>query len=309
MRPFHRLALLLLSATPAFLGCGAAPDPGEEDLPTDTVPGEIRGGAGEGTRQGVVELRFCTTAACKAFTGCTGVPIAKHVILTAGHCVEDFIHSGDLSHVFVEARMKRRGRYMCISGASTNSSGLCSGGHDAIVSSVYRGNHDAASDVAKVSLVLGHADVVDFDLSTLDLAYVYDDTLKPYGRLEGWGYGDNSQSGTGFGTLRSGTFEVDWYGSNHFITINRGAGTCAGDSGGPMMIYANQSGGEPQVVGLVSSHENRLFKDDNCGASGQETRSVRLSAWMSWVQSSGPNYVNCTSIKSPANGRRLWKCF
>jgi hypothetical protein len=77
-----------------------------------------------------------------------------------------------------------------------------------------------------------------------------------------------------------------------------------------MMIYRDKSGEEPQVVGLLSSHENRYFwKDDTCAYSGKLSRSVRLSAHMNWIETTGPNSLSCQEITSPSNGRRLLKCF
>lgn len=286
------------------VGCGAAPESNEDPAESSA---ELRGGQGETERKGVVQIKFCNNASCSSVSLCSGIVVARRLALTAGHCVSDYIKSTEYNHVPVKVRYKYGGQYHCISG-STDGNGDCSDWQDSIVSTVYQGNHDAETDLGKVSLVAGHADILDYWVSDSDLAYIYNDSMSYYGRLQGFGYGDDGAGNTG--VLRTGTFEVDWYGSRHFITINRGAGTCQGDSGGPMMVYGSQSGDEPQVVGLISSHESRYFwRTDTCAASGQKTRSVRLSAWRDWIEGQAPEYVSCYDLVSPANSRKLVKCY
>lgn len=277
-------------------GCGEAATPDSVDT------GALYGGQGETERIGVVHVTT-TVAGATYKNQCTGIVLTTGVILTAAHCVSDWIADpAETSPALAMVRYKKGGVYRCISGPTTPS-GDCAQWSDVRVymnSNYHEG--DADTDIAKVFAV-----AQPYDVGPGDMAEIYEDSMRYTPRLEAFGYGVNTFGGAGVGVLRSGTFEVDWYGSDHFILIDRGARLCSGDSGGPAMVYRTQSGdGEAQVVGLESNGPSTT--SGYCGTYKGQERLIRLSAQMEWIRS-GPYYqLDCQPTISPANGRRVERC-
>jgi hypothetical protein len=280
----------------AAVGCGEAAS-------TDSVDnGALYGGQGETERIGVVEVKTTVPGATYKHE-CTGIVLTTGVILTAAHCVSEWIPDpAETSAALAMVRYKKGGAYRCISGPTTPG-GDCAQWSDVRVymnSNFHDG--DADTDIAKVMAV-----AQPYDVGPDDMAEIYEDSMRYTSRLEAFGYGANTFGGAGIGVLRSGTFAVDWYGSDHFILIDKGARLCAGDSGGPAMVYRTQSGdGEAQAVGLVSN--GSTTPSGFCGAYNGQERLIRLSAQMEWIRS-GPYYqLDCQPTISPANGRRVERC-
>jgi hypothetical protein len=72
-----------------------------------------------------------------------------------------------------------------------------------------------------------------------------------------YGAGANSDSGTGAGTMRFFTDNLDWAGSQHFFTESGDARVCGGDSGGPYL-----SMGRKYLIGIHASSEK--WPGDEC---------------------------------------------
>jgi hypothetical protein len=288
-------------AAASFLAaaCGGV-DPSSSSDPVVDVSDPVLGGQGETERRGVVEVKFDVGGGVRT---CSGIVISPYMVLTAAHCTVDLTPvPNESARASVKVRYKKGGAYRCISG-STDATGRCTSYYPArlFTNSAFR-DGDAETDIAKVMPEWGN-----FDVGTDDLAYIYEDSMSFTPRIEAFGYGSNAFNGDGVGTLRGGSEEVDWYGSRHFITIDRGTRLCSGDSGGPAMVYQSQTGPEAQAVGLLSN--GSVTPSGHCGALRGKERFVRLSAYVQWIQSGPWVSVFCTPVVSPYNGRRVEQCY
>jgi hypothetical protein len=278
----HSSRSLLVALAASLAACGGAGD-GAEPIAETEQP--VRGGT-ETTRIGVVEI--ITT------TQCSGVMISPNVVLTAGHCVVGALPPGAKSGVVDAISIQ----YKFPDGTTREVAG--DEGLSVTLWPDYTSPTDAANDFAVIKTNGRWTGT-----KSTDYAYIYTDTMGAYSRYQLYGYGHNAFGGGGDGVLRTGTMEVDWFGSHHFILIGRGARACRGDSGGPWTVYESTTGSEMHVAGLMSSVV--LTPGGYCGAEGANARATRLSAKVDWIkQTTG---ARCVQMKSQTTNRLVTRCF
>jgi len=169
---------------------------------------------------------------------CTGTPITKDVILTAGHCVLG-AEKTKIAAVF-------HTDMTCESGFDVNTKSVRS--KDFIVKPGYSGAADAVDDIALVKLSSSiPSDYVVSDLydgrSTLSSDVV---TLAGYGKINEL-YGSSGYLRT---TTKSFKKDLRLVNNNMNLLMQQAdTGICQGDSGGPVFV---EVGGRLQIAGVNS---------------------------------------------------------
>ena len=213
-----------------------------------------------------VRLRFVRASGTGTFS-CTGITISRHWILTAGHCVDEYVSSGSQGSQTNVVRVIYRsssGNQSCVYPSS------CSGWGDATVylHPSYSGSKDGG-DLALVHLTEGNG------VTALDRArlYAWPSPIQnmPAYQIVGWGAGKDLGQSTlqGAGTKRWALlFGLPT--EDGLLRANNNEGffqACAGDSGAPWYISANN---RKLTVGVHSSTGRNSSTEPRC-AFGEST--------------------------------------
>jgi secreted trypsin-like serine protease len=183
---------------------------------------------------------------------CTGTVIAKRVVLTAAHCVEDATSATRFQILFGSDP---------IEGQPTAAVDVVAFHHDPQYMAT---NNIAAGHDAAVLILANDAPATPLAINTSPL-----DQSMVGSSVYVVGYGNNDgQSGTGAGTKRS--LQTKLSGLEQGVVDIGGTGqtTCQGDSGGPTFMDVN---GKNVIIGITS------YGDFGCTSYGSSTR-VDLSA-------------------------------
>jgi V8-like Glu-specific endopeptidase len=228
----------------------------------------IRNSIGPTNRLGVVRISSINGI----FVYCTGYMINHNAILTAAHCIDDFISSGN--HAYVNSLEIHY--YDPNSPNSPSSPRVIASGEsgEIWVAPTYAGETDVQSDIG---IIRSNANW--HNTTIYDYVRVWNEDLANarYNHLYGQGY--DGYSGNGLGTLRYEYMYIEGYGAYHYYTLAYNHRVCGGDSGGPQF----RADGSNFVLGHMSNVEMASSGSQLCAAQGGQEKSMRLSPKLDWV--------------------------
>lgn len=223
----------------ALAACSSAP---QENAATSSS--SIIGGQGDSGDPSVVLMN-----ASDGNTGwwCTGSVIAKRVVLTAAHCVEDATSGTKIEVLFGENP---------IQGKASARIAVSSFHHDPLY---LADNNIAAGHDAAVLILASDAPTEPLAINTTPLTQA-----MVGGPLYVVGYGnDNGQAGTGAGVKRSVHTRLTSLEQGVANIGGTGQTTCQGDSGGPSFMDVS---GKSVIIGITS------YGEEGCVSYGSVTR-------------------------------------
>lgn len=223
-------------------------------------------------------------------SGCSAVVLANDVIVTAAHCLDKEVgdnetvyglNAGDVAWVGVTVTGLK---WRVLAGGVVDRSVadpysyrgwfLVSMHHDYEINA--SAGNKSKNDVAVMVALEPQA------LDGLEKAGIWDESIYTGMNLDIYGWGANSDTGSGSGVLRKGhdnsQLRVDSFNSLAFKGSSQEARVCKGDSGGPALRWhANV----PSVIGVSSQ---TTFSDSCTKKNDNAQRYTRLSGKRSWIE-------------------------
>lgn len=261
-------------------------------IPSPLKKTAIRDAAGSANRQGVVRI----TAINGTSVYCTGYMITLNALITAGHCVDDFITSGNTASATAIIQ------YYDPNSSNDPSNPRYVALFETVqiwLSPTYGGGTDAQSDIAVI-----RSNSNWYSTTIYDLVRFYNGTFADARYNVLWGQGYDSYAGTGLGVLRYENMYIEWYGAYHYYTLAYNHRVCRGDSGGPQFrddIHGNFT------LGHMSNVDVAMTGTKKCAKQGGKQRSNRVGAKLDWVEQ--VLETPCYNLTAYIDGTPYRQCF
>lgn len=242
----------------ALSACGSSSDDrapvGGESVNVSSVQAPLRGGSVT-LATGIVSFQISN-----AMGYCTGTMVAPNVLLTAAHC---FGSVGSLQSSSGPVELDYITYFDPVGGIRTVFAGVAQW----FVPSTWDGpgptGPDGSNDDIAVLVIPGTFEGTSYH----DYVRIYADDIDIDGQsVTSYGAGYHTFSGGDDGLLRTAVFRVDHATTYHVIVDTTvGLGVCHGDSGGPIIKFANRMGEQmPTMTGVLSKMQTQN-DDDYCG--------------------------------------------
>lgn len=218
-------------------------------------------------------------------TLCSAVAINANAIVTAGHCMADKklangnettygLDPGESAWFWMSVEARRK------NGAKFSKAGW-------FFASLHPDYRDSGTRKQKVRgdiaiLVAQDANFFNSADGALDAAQIWTASIYSGMNLDMYGWGPNSDSGSGLGTLRKGRdnseLRVDAFESEWLRGSSSKAKACLGDSGGPVLRWVGTAEAVVGIYTLTNVDEYCTMKDN------AEQWYTRLAPKMGWIE-------------------------